>query len=66
MSPQTIVKIDTHQNKQILLLAIYFLVGDFATFFSFSSEFFQADQRRLTFEQLGLLVSLRLPSKSVL
>ena len=57
MSPQTIVKIDTHQNKQILLLAIYFLVDDFATFFLFH-EFFQADQGRLTFEQLGLMVSV--------
>ena len=65
MSPQTIVKIDTHQNKQIILLAIYFLVDDFATFFLFR-EFFQADQGRLTFERLGLLVSLRLSSKSEL
>ena len=63
--PPTIVKIDTHPNKQILLLAIYFLVGDFAIFF-LSCEFFQADQGCLTFEQLGLLVSLRLPSKSEL
>ena len=29
-------------------------------------EFFQADQGRLTFEQLGLLVSFRLSSKSEL
>ena len=66
MSLPAIVKIDTHPTNTTLLLAIYFLVGDFATFFSFSSEFFQADQRRLTFEQLGLLVSFHLPSKSEL
>ena len=35
MSPPAIVKIDTHPNKQILLLSIYFLVGDFAIFFLF-------------------------------
>ena len=64
MSPPAIVKIDTHPNKQTLLLAIYFLVGDFATLFF--REFFQADQGRLTFERLGLLVSFRLPSKSEL
>ena len=58
MSPLAIVKIDTHPNKQTLLLAIYFLVGNFATLFLFR-EFFQADQRRLTFERLGLLVSVR-------
>ena len=56
--PPAFVKIDTHQNKQILLLAIYFLVDDFATFFLFR-EFFQADQGHLTFERLGLLVSVR-------
>ena len=66
MSPPAIVKIDTHPTNTTLLLAIYFLVGDFAIFFSFSCEFFQADQGRLTFEQLGLLVSLRFPSKSEL
>ena len=44
MSPPAIVKIDTHPNKQTLLLAIYFLVGD---------------QGRLTFERFGLLVSVR-------
>ena len=65
-SPLAIVKIDTYPNKQTLLLAIYFLVGDFATPFSFFHEFFQADQGRHTFERLGLLVSLRLPSKSEL
>ena len=43
MSPPAIVKIDTHPNKQTLLLAIYFLVGNFATLFLFR-EFFQADQ----------------------
>ena len=59
--PPAIVKIDTYPNKKNLLLAIYFLVGDFAIF-SFP-EFFQADQGRLTFEQLGLLVSFCLPSK---
>jgi len=64
MSPPAIVKIDTHPNKQTLLLAIYFLVGDFATLFF--REFFQADQGRLTFERLGLLVSPHLPSKSEL
>ena len=64
--PPAIVKIDTHPNKQTLLVAIYFLIGDFATLFSFFREFFQADQGRLTFERLGLLVSLRLPSKSEL
>ena len=47
--PPAIVKTDTHPNKQILLLVIYFLVGDFAIFFLFR-EFFQADQGRLTFE----------------
>ena len=62
--PPAIVKIDTHPNKQILLLAIYFLVGDFAIFFF--REFFQVDKGRLTFERLGLLVSFRLPSKSEL
>ena len=60
-----IVKIDTHANKQTLPLAIYFLVGDFAIFFLFC-KFFQTDQACLTFERLGLLVSLRLPSKSEL
>ena len=63
--PLTIVKIDTHPNKQTLLLAIYFLVGDFTIFFLFR-EFFQADQGCLTFERLDLLVSLRLLSKSEL
>ena len=57
--PPAIIKIDTHPNKQTLLLAIYFLVGDFAILFLFR-EFFQADQGRLTFERLGLLVSVRL------
>ena len=47
--PPAIVKIDTHPNKQTLLLAIYFLVDDFAILFLFH-EFFQADQGRLTFE----------------
>ena len=65
MSLPAIVKIDTHPNKHTLLLAIYFLVGDFAILFLFR-EFFQADQGHLTFERLGLLVSLRLPSKSEL
>ena len=65
MSPPTIVKIDTHPTNTTLLLAIYFLVGDFAIFFLFR-EFFQADQGRLTFERLDLLVSFRLPSKSEL
>ena len=58
MNPPAIVKIDTHPNKQSLLLAIYFLVGDFAILFLFR-EFFQADQECLTFERLGLLVSVR-------
>ena len=66
MSPPAIVKNDTHPTNTTLLLAIYFLVGNFATPFSFSYEFFQADQGRLTFERLGLLVSLYLPSKSEL
>ena len=66
MNSPAIVKIDTHPNKQTLLLAIYFLVGDFTTLFSLFREFFQADQGRLTFERLGLLVSLRLLSKSEL
>ena len=52
MSPLAIVKIDTHPNKQTLLLVIYFLVGDLTTLFSLFREFFQADQGRLTFEQL--------------
>ena len=64
--PPAIVKVDTHSTNTTLLLAIYFLVGDFATPFSFFHEFFQADQGRHTFERLGLLVSLRLPSKSEL
>ena len=59
MRPLAIVKIDTHLTNTTLLLAIYFLVGDFAILFSFSCEFFQADQVRLTLERLGLLVSLR-------
>ena len=65
MSPLAIVKIDTHPTNKTLLLAIYFLVGDFAILFLFR-EFFQADQGCLTFERLGLLVSLRLLSKSEL
>ena len=65
MNPPAIVKIDTHPNKQTLLLAIYFIVGDFAILFLFR-EFFQADQGCLTFERLGLLVSVHLPSKSEL
>ena len=64
--PPAIVKVDTHPTNTTLLLAIYFLVGDFAIFFFLFREFFQADQGRLTFEQLGLLVSLRLSSKSEL
>ena len=63
--PPVIVKIETHPNKQTLLLAIYFLVGGFTILFLFR-EFFQADQGRLTFERLCLLVTLRLPSKSEL
>ena len=35
MSPPAIVKNDTHPTNTTLLLAIYFLVGDFATLFSF-------------------------------
>ena len=66
INPRTIVKIDTHPNKQTLLLAIYFLVGDFATPFSFFREFFHTDQGCLTFKRLGLLVSLLLLSKSEL
>ena len=58
MSPLAIVKIDTHPTNKTLLLAIYFLVGDFAILFLFR-EFFQADQGRLTLERLDLLVSLR-------
>ena len=56
--PPAIVKIDTHPTNTTLLLAIYFLVSDFAIFFLFH-EFFQDDQGRLTFERLGLLVSIR-------
>jgi len=37
--PPAIVKIDTHPNKQTLLLAIYFLVGGFAIFFLSVSSF---------------------------
>ena len=47
MSPQAIVKIDTHLTNTTLLLAIYFLIGDFTIFFLFL-DFFQADQGRLT------------------
>ena len=39
MSPLAIVKIDTHPNKQTLLLSIYFLVGGFAIFFFTASSF---------------------------
>ena len=53
----------TSNKQNFTLLAIYFSVSDFAIFFFFR-EFFQADQGRLTFERLGLLVSFRLPSKS--
>ena len=56
---------DTHPIHKTLLLAIYFLVGDFAIFF-LSCEFFQGDQGYLTFERLDSLVSFRLPSKSEL
>ena len=56
--PPVIVKIDTHPTNTTLLLIIYFLVGDFATLLFFR-EFFQANQGCLTFERLGLLVSLR-------
>ena len=35
MRPSAFVKMDTHPNKQTLLLAIYLLVGNFATPFSF-------------------------------
>ena len=55
--PPAIVKIDTHPNRQTLLHAIYFFIGDFAIGFPFR-EYFQADHGRLTFERLGLLVSL--------
>ena len=58
MSPPAIVKIDAHPTNTTLLLAIYFLVGDFAILFLFR-EFFQADQGRLTFERLDFIVSLR-------
>ena len=63
--PPAIVKIDAHPTNKTLLLAIYFLAGDFAIFLFFR-EFFQADQGRLTFERLGLLVNFLLPSKSEL
>ena len=66
MSPLAIVKIDAHPTNKTLLLAIYFLVGDVAIFFFLFREFFQADQGCLTFERFGLLVSLRLLSKSEL
>ena len=35
VSPKAIVRIDTHPTNKTLLLAIYFLVGDFAILFSF-------------------------------
>ena len=57
MRPPAIVKMDTHHKHKFTLLAIYFFVGDFAILFLFR-EFFQADQGCLTFERLGLLVSL--------
>ena len=64
--PPAIVMIDTHPTNTSLLLALYFLVDEFATLFSFSCEFFQADQGHFTFERIDLLVSLHLPSKSEL
>ena len=66
MNPPTIVKIDTYPtNTNSLYLHFTFLSATSPSFFLFR-EFFQADQRRLTFDQLGLLVSLHLPSKSEL
>ena len=65
MSPPAIVKIDTHPtNTNLLYLQFTFSSAASPSFFF--REFFQADQGRLTFEQLGLLVSFRLPSKSEL
>ena len=63
--PITIEDLYTSNKQNFTLLAIYFSVSDFAIFFFFR-EFFQADQGRLTFERLGLLVRFCLPSKSEL
>ena len=56
--PPAIVKIDTHStNTNLLYLQLTFSSATSPSFFLFR-EFFQADQERLTFERLGLLVSL--------
>ena len=51
-------------SKPYFLPAIYFIVGGFAIFFL--CEFFRVDQGHLTFEQLDMLISFCLPSKSEL
>ena len=66
MSPPAIVKIDTHPtNTNLLYLHFTFSSATLPPFLFFRA-LFQADQGRLTFEEIGLLVSLRLPSKSEL
>ena len=59
MNPPAIVNIDTHPtNTNLLYLQFTFLSATSPSFFLFH-EFFQADQGHLTFERLGLLVSVR-------
>ena len=41
MNPRAIVKTDTHPTNKTLLLAIYFLIGDFAILFLFSASSFK-------------------------
>ena len=65
MSPRTIVEIDTHPINKLYSTCNLLFRRRLRHLFSFS-EIFLADQGRLTFEQLGLLVSFRLPSKSEL
>jgi hypothetical protein len=63
MNPPAIVKIDTHPTNKLYSTCNLLSCWRLHHLFSFR-EFFRADQGRLTFERLGLLVSFRLLSKS--
>ena len=61
--PPAIIKIDTHPTNK--LYSTYNLLSRRRLHHLFSfREFFRADQGRLTFERLGLLINFHLPSKS--
>ena len=62
--PPAIVRIDTHPTNTNLLYLQFTFSSATSPSFSLFREFFRADQGCLTFEQLDLLVSFHLPSKS--